>query len=134
MTVVSLTISLQFFFLAFQHFNQWHDTFVQIRRLVFLLLPLILSTFPYLLHRIPILNIIIPAPRPPANVPSLSTAEPQSQDQTPLNQLTSKTTQILNHLVPTLRLIKYSHAAIMRSQDTNKTPNSDSKFLTPKQK
>ena len=38
--------------------------------------------------------------------------------QAPLDHLTSMTMQTLNHIVPTLHLIKYSHAIIMRSQNT----------------
>jgi len=90
-----------------------HDNFVQTRHMVFLFLPLILTIFPYLrLHQIPILNIIIPAPPP-----STSTAQPQNQ--MPLNLLTSMTIQTLNHLTSALHLIKYTHAAIMRSQNRN---------------
>jgi len=104
-----------------------HDTFVQTRHIVFLLLPLILTILPYLhLHRIPILNTIIPTP-PPSTTNNAASASSQKQNpgipsiiqQTPLDQLTSMTIQTLNHLVPTLHLIKYSHAAIMRSQNTN---------------
>lgn len=109
---------------------------MQIRHAVFLLLPLILTIFPYLrLHRIPILNTFIPAPIPSTLVSSSTAAQTTSAQyqiqglnastlqQTPLSQLMSKTLQTLNHLVPTLHLIKYSHAAIMRSQNTASTPS-----------
>jgi len=102
-----------------------HDSFVQTRHLVFLLLPLLLTIFPYLhLHQIPILNTIIPTPPPSTtNVPSApSHNQPQGMSgiqQAPFDQLTSMTMQTLNHLVPTLHLIKYSHASIMRSQNTD---------------
>jgi hypothetical protein len=39
----------------------------------------------------------------------------------PLDQLTSRTIQTANHLTSALHLIKYSHAAIMRSQKNTST-------------
>jgi len=104
-----------------------HDSFVQTRHIVFLLLPLLVTIFPYLqLHQIPILNTIIPTPPPSTNVHS---APSQNQNQAPLDQLTTMTMQTLNHLVPTLHLIKYSHASIMRSQNSN--TGSGSSTTTP---
>ena len=47
----------------------------------------------------------------------------------PLEQLASMTLQTLNHLVPALHLIKYSHATIMRSQKN--TPNTGEFFIPP---
>jgi len=106
---------------------------VQIRHCAFLLLPLILTIFPYLhLDQIPILNTIIPTPPPSTNPPSSIIAQAPAQyqiqglntstlQQTPLSQLTSMTLQTLNHLVPTLHLIKYTHAAVMRSQSSSTT-------------
>jgi len=41
------------------------------------------------------------------------------------------TMQTLNHLVPTLHLIKYSHATIMRSQNTKTSESTDSTNTTP---
>jgi hypothetical protein len=109
-----------------------HDSFVQTRHIVFLFLPLFLTIFPYLhLHQIPILNTIIPTPPPSTNVPSAPSQNQiqgiHSIQQAPLDQLTSMTMQTLNHLVPTLHLIKYSHATIMRSQNTK-----TGEFLTKK--
>ena len=123
------------------HFPQLHDAFVQTRHLVFLLLPLILTILPYLhLHHIPILNIVIPSPPPSTNVPSGVPPQIQAQginisgiQQTPLDQLTAMTMKTLNHLVPTLHLIKYSHAVIMRSQK-NTTTNTGKVLVHPKKK
>lgn len=46
-----------------------------------------------------------------------------------LNQVTNMTMQTLGHLVPTLQLLKYTHAAIMRDQgdeeDSSKTSMHD---------
>lgn len=73
----------------------------------------------------PILNTIVPTPPPSANVPSTPSQNQTNGinfpgiQQVPLDQLTSMTMQTLGHLVPTLHLIKYSHATIMRSQNTN---------------
>ncbi|KAF8156855.1 hypothetical protein B0H34DRAFT_710809 [Crassisporium funariophilum] len=123
-----------------------HDTFLQSRHLLFLLLPLFLTLLPHLgnlgLHHIPILNIFIPAP--PSSFSSQSHSQAQSQStpmqfhlqgqngQTPqhqhqqptLPQLTAQTLQTLNHLVPTLHLLKYVHAAVMRSQSASSSSNS----------
>lgn len=121
---------------------------MQIRHGAFLLLPLILAIFPYLhLHQIPIFNSIIPTPPPSTNnVPLSAAAQAQSQyqiqglnvQQMPLSQLTSTTMHTLNHLVPTIHLIKYSHAAIMRSQNNGessptkqKKKNQEIIFLNP---
>lgn len=101
--------------------NQWHDTFIQLRHILFLVLPLLVVTLPHLgLHRIPILGAFIPAP------PQTYLAPPQYQLQgqrsglppnITLNQMSSMTLQTLGHLVPTLHLLKYTNAAVMRSQD-----------------
>lgn len=101
---------------------QWHDSFIQLRHLLFLLLPLVISVFPYLgLHRLPILGAFVPVP-PHAQIPPSRTRLPGQIVSIPpnvtLSQMASMTGQTLNHLVPTLHLLKYTHAAIMRSQET----------------
>jgi len=94
--------------------SQWHDTFVQLRRTLFLILPLVIATIPHLgLHRIPVLGVLLPAPFP-------SPYEHKGKELIPpditLNEITTMTLQTMGHLVPTLHLLKYTHAAVMRSQ------------------
>ncbi|KAJ3490261.1 hypothetical protein NLJ89_g11449 [Agrocybe chaxingu] len=97
--------------------TMWHEIFVQLRRTLFLLLPLLITILPYLgLHRIPILGAFIPRPEQTAVPPT--PVHPRQQSVIPqeatLNDVTGMTLKTLSHLVPTLHLLKYSHAAIMR--------------------
>ncbi|KDR68364.1 hypothetical protein GALMADRAFT_257008 [Galerina marginata CBS 339.88] len=100
--------------------TMWHDNFVQIRHALFLLLPLLITLLPYLnLHSIPILGAFIPAPQvhnlPPARYQLQGQNAVVPPDAT-LTQVSNMTLKTLGHLLPTLHLLKYSHAAVMRSQ------------------
>ncbi|KAH9477466.1 hypothetical protein JR316_0009681 [Psilocybe cubensis] len=104
--------------------TMWHDTFILIRHTLFLLLPLITTLAPHLeLHRVPILNAFIPAPEtanlPPSRFQMQGQGGPVLPDGITLNQISNMTLKTLGHLVPTLHLLKYSHAAIMRSQPSS---------------
>jgi hypothetical protein len=111
-------------------FLQWHDTFVQLRHTLFLLLPLLITAFPHLgLHRIPILGALIPA----SFQSSLASTRFQFQGQelsippnVTLSQMSTMTLQTLNHLLPTLHLLKYTHGAVMRSQGEGVSASSSS--------
>jgi hypothetical protein len=109
---------------------QWHDTFVQLRHTLFLLLPLLITAFPHLgLHRIPFLGALIPA----SFQSSLASTRFQFQGQelsippnVTLSQMSTMTLQTLNHLLPTLHLLKYTHGAVMRSQGEGVSASSSS--------
>ncbi|KIM42207.1 hypothetical protein M413DRAFT_129174 [Hebeloma cylindrosporum] len=106
----------------------WHDNLLQTRHTLFLLLPILLTILPSLgLHHIPILGALIPVPENSSshsNNNTLPPAQYQLQGQTPrlpenatLSQAAKSTIDTIAHIVPTLHLLKYVHAAVMRSQD-----------------
>ncbi|PPQ83074.1 hypothetical protein CVT24_012469, partial [Panaeolus cyanescens] len=111
----------------------WHDTFVTLRSLLFLLLPLLISILPSLhLHTLPLIGPLLPGPAPspyahlhPNINPAMASNTPQfklqGQDnmiptKTTLGEVTAMSMKVLGHLVPTLQLVKYTHAAVMRDQ------------------
>ncbi|KAF9527441.1 hypothetical protein CPB83DRAFT_396307 [Crepidotus variabilis] len=111
----------------------WHNMFIQVRNILFLILPLFVQVFPYLgLHRVPILSSFIPTPpfstRTPYPSQQTNPAQGQGQNQrippgVTLSQMATLTNQALSHLVPTLHLLKYTHAAVMRSQAQEQMQN-----------
>ncbi|KAF9057172.1 hypothetical protein BJ165DRAFT_13310 [Panaeolus papilionaceus] len=116
--------------------TMWHDYFVQLRYTLFLVVPLVVYSAPYLgLHNIPIIGAFMPGPPPPVNINipgpqyKLQGQESMIPPKATLNQVTNMTMQTLGHLVPTLQLLKYTHAAIMRDQgdgeDSSKTSMHD---------
>ncbi|KAF9566536.1 hypothetical protein CPC08DRAFT_682401 [Agrocybe pediades] len=109
----------------------WHDVFVQLRHALFLVLPLLITILPSLnLHSIPILGAFMPAPETTAN-PNLPPSRFQLQGQqtlippnATLSHVSNLTLKTLGHLMPTLHLLKYSHASIMRSQSPSSSAES----------
>jgi hypothetical protein len=105
---------------------QWHDNLLQTRHILFLILPILLTLLPSLgLHHIPILGALIPTPEGDSSNPhpTLPPAQYQLQGQNPklppdatLSQAAQMTVDTISHLIPTLHLLKYVHAAVMRSQ------------------
>ncbi|KAG6831073.1 hypothetical protein H0H92_012996 [Tricholoma furcatifolium] len=77
--------------------HQWHDIFFNIRRIVFILLPLAVHFSPSI--RIPFIS----GPTPP---PKIDTS-----------LLLVQSHQAISHLLPALHLLKYGQAAIMRVPD-----------------
>ncbi|KAF9486276.1 hypothetical protein BDN70DRAFT_870372 [Pholiota conissans] len=105
--------------------TMWHDHFVQLRHALFLALPLILTMLPSMgLHRVPILGAFVPAPEVQgtrgANLPPAQFQLQGQQVMLPpdatLTSTSALTMGTLQHLVPTLHLLKYANAAVMRLQ------------------
>lgn len=96
------------------------------RHTLFLILPIFLTLLPSLgLHHVPILGALIPAPE--GSSPHSHSGLPPAQYQLPgqnfklppdvtLSQAAKMTVDTISHIVPTLHLLKYVHAAVMRSQ------------------
>ena len=81
------------------------------------------------LHRIPVLGAFFPAPPrldtrsanlPPAQF-KLPGQGPMLPEDATLGQTSTLAMDTLGHLVPTLHLLKYTHAAVMRSQGEEKS-------------
>ncbi|KAF8191147.1 hypothetical protein BJ912DRAFT_1058397 [Pholiota molesta] len=98
---------------------------VLLRHTLFLLLPLLLTLLPSLgLHRLPIIGVFFPAsdearranlPPPQFQLQGQNIALPADAT---LASTSALTMQTLQHLVPTLHLLKYANAAIMRLQSS----------------
>ncbi|KAG5652502.1 hypothetical protein H0H81_004815 [Sphagnurus paluster] len=82
---------------------QWHDTLLNMRHIIFLILPLLIHFLPP--FRLPFLSGPAPAP---------------IVDSTPL---LVQTHQTLAHLLPALHFLKYAQAAIMRVPDLRARTN-----------
>ncbi|TFK28543.1 hypothetical protein FA15DRAFT_665247 [Coprinopsis marcescibilis] len=84
--------------------TMWHDFFLFLRLTLFLILPflLYLPRIPYI-HRLPIISNVVPLPDPKTHPNYIS----------PGQQLES-IQRTLDHLLPSIHLLKYTRAAIMR--------------------
>jgi len=79
-----------------EHITMWHDTLLTVRHIVFLLLPLLIYFLPGILQRCHLYTPSLPA----------TGADP--------TVLLAQAHQTLAHLLPTLHVLKYAHAASMR--------------------
>ncbi|KAF8632146.1 hypothetical protein AX17_004888 [Amanita inopinata Kibby_2008] len=110
--------------------TMWHDRLLLYRHTLFLILPPLLFLLPTLLShlsrspilypiliRIPFLSLLLPLPLPPLSSLQGSRPHPHLQ-QTPAQiktRLFESSLKTLDHLVPSLHLLKYTQAAAMRS-------------------
>ncbi|KAF9457939.1 hypothetical protein BDZ94DRAFT_1227195 [Collybia nuda] len=83
--------------------TMWHDNLLILRHTVFLVLPLLTHYLPPILTRFQIRIPFLFTPDPPLNTPYKTQST-----------VLAETHQTLNHLLHSLHLLKYTHAATMR--------------------
>ncbi|KAH6917696.1 hypothetical protein BKA70DRAFT_1091351 [Coprinopsis sp. MPI-PUGE-AT-0042] len=84
----------------------WHDLALAVRLILFLLLPFTLSLprIPFL-YRVPFISSFLPSPAP---------TTPSGGPPIPTGRALGNLQPVLDHLVPSIQLLKYTRASIMR--------------------